>query len=78
MILRHLSLAETALNAELEVLLMRLQYFHDITDHRMEESNKMSFLVEQVHDAVHSESYRTALEALTLKLRNQASKHLAK
>ena len=57
---------------------MRAQYFRDITEHGVEEARQMAYLVEQGHDAVHSESYRTAREALTGKLEVEAAKQLAK
>lgn len=75
---RRLALAEQALKASLEVLLMRAQYFRDITDHGIDEARQMAFLVEQGHDAVHSSSYRTARAALTTKLEYEAAKQLAK
>lgn len=75
---RRLALAEKAPKASLEVLLMRAQYFCDITEHGIEEALQMGFLVEQGHDAVHSSSYRTARDALTTKLEYEAAKQLAK
>ncbi|PXF40470.1 hypothetical protein BWQ96_09819 [Gracilariopsis chorda] len=77
-ITRRLALVETSLKASLEVLLMRAQYFRDITEKGMEEAKQMAFVVEQGHDAVHSESYRTAREALSTKLEFEAAKQLAK
>lgn len=77
-ITRRLALAEKALKAALEILLMRAQYFRDITDHGIDEARQMAFLVEQGHDAVHSESYRTARESLSTKLEYEAAKQLAK
>ena len=41
---------------------MRAQYFRDITEHGVVAAGKMSFLVEQGHDAVFSQSYRSARE----------------
>ena len=38
----------------------------------------MSFIVDQGHDSVFSESYRTAREALTTKLETEAAKVLSK
>lgn len=75
---RRLALAEESFKAALEVLSMRAQYFHDITEHGIEEARQMAFLVEQGHDAVHSSSYRSAREALTTKLEVEAAKQLAK
>ncbi|PXF42119.1 hypothetical protein BWQ96_08151 [Gracilariopsis chorda] len=77
-ITRLLALVETSLKAYLELLLMRAQYFRDITEHGMEEAKQMAFLVEQGHDAVHSESYRTAREALSTKLEFEAATQLPK
>ena len=62
---RKLALAETSMRAGLEVLSMRAQYFRDITEQGVEAARQMSFLVEQGHDAVFSQSYRSAREALT-------------
>ena len=75
---RRLSLAEKSLKAALEVLSRRAQYFRDITDHGFKEAGQIAFLVEQGHDAVHSESYRAAREALTSNLEIEAAKQLAK
>lgn len=75
---RCLILAGKSLKAALQVLSMRAQYFRDITDHGIEGTRQMEFLVEQGHVAVHSESYRTAREALTSKLEIEAAKPLAK
>ncbi|PXF49273.1 hypothetical protein BWQ96_00847 [Gracilariopsis chorda] len=75
-ITRRLALVETSLKASLEVLLMRAQYFRDITENGMEEAKQMAFLVEQGHNAVHSESYRTAREALSTKLEFEAAMQL--
>ena len=65
---RQLKLAQKSLKAYLEVLSMRAQYFRDITDQGVETARQMSFLVEQGHDAVFSESHRSAREALTTKI----------
>ena len=65
---RKLALAEKAMKAALEVLSMRAQYFREITEQGVEAARQMSFLVEQGHDAVFSESYRSAREELTNKL----------
>ena len=65
---RHLALAEQFLQASLEVLSMRAQYFHDVCENGVEEARQMAFLVEQGSDAVHSNTYKTAREALTSKL----------
>lgn len=75
---RKLALAERALKAALEVLSMRAQYFREITEQGVEAARQMSFLVEQGHDAVFSESYRSARQALTSKLEIEAAKMLAK
>lgn len=77
-ITRRLDLAEESLKPALEVLLMRAQYFRDITEHGLEEARQMAFLVEQDNDAVYLESYRTAREALTSKLELEAAKKFAK
>lgn len=75
---RRLSLAQQSFKAALEVLSMRAQYFRDVTDQGVEIARQMSFLVEQGHDPVFSESYRTAREALSSKLEIEAAKQLAK
>lgn len=38
----------------------------------------MTFMVNQGHDVVHSDSYRTILETLTVKLELEAAKQLSK
>lgn len=75
---RKLALAEEAIGAVYEVASMRAQYFRDITDQGVEIARQMSFLVEQGHDAVFSESYRTARDALNSKIEIEAAKQLAK
>lgn len=75
---RRLTLAQQSFAAALEVLSMRAQYFRDITEQGVEAARQMSFLVEQGHDAVFSESYRTAREALTTRLETETAKQLAK
>lgn len=75
---RRLRMAEDSVKAVVEVLLMRAQYFRDITEQGIEEARQMSFLVEQGHDAVFSESHRSARQALTSKLEVEAAKALAK
>lgn len=75
---RRLALAEKAFKAALEVISMRAQYFRDVVENGVEEARQMAYLVEQGHDAVHSESYRTAREALTSKIELEAAKQLAK
>lgn len=77
-LVRRLALAESSFKAALEVLSMRAQYFRDITENGIEQARQMAFLVEQGHDAVHSESYRSAREALTSKIEVEAAKQLAK
>lgn len=72
-----LALAEQAFKAALEVLSMRAQYFHDNTDHGVEEARQMTFLVEQGHEAVNSLSYRMKREDFTGKLKTEAAKQLA-
>lgn len=49
---RQLDVVAEAFNAALEALLMRAQYVHDITKHRVEEARQMAFLLEQRQDAV--------------------------
>jgi len=75
---RRLKLAEMSLAAVVEVLSMRAQYFRDINDQGMEMARQMAFLVEQGHDAVFSESYRSARTTLTSKMEVEAAKQLAK
>ena len=65
---RRLALAEGSFKAVSEVASMRAQYFRDITEQGVEMARQMPFMVEQGHDAVFSESYRSAREALTSKL----------
>ena len=74
----QLALAEQFLQASLEVLSMRAQYFHDVCEKGMEEARQMAFLVEQGSDAVHSNTYKAAREALKTKLETAAAKQLAK
>lgn len=64
--------------AVFEVLTMRGQYFRDMTEQGPEIAKKMAYLVEQGHDAVFSENYRTTLEELTAKLEIESAKQLAK
>lgn len=52
---------------------MRAQFFRDITENGMVEAKQMAYLVKQGHDAVHSEPYRIAIEALTTKLKVEAA-----
>ena len=75
---RKLALAKEAFKAVLEVTSMRAQYFRDLTEQRVEIARQLSFLVEQGHDAVFSESYRSARTALTAKMETEAAKMLAK
>lgn len=75
---RRLILAEKAMKAVREVLLMRAQYFRDITEQGVEMARQMAFLVEQGNDAVFSEAYRTARDTLTTKMEVEAAKQLAK
>lgn len=63
-----MALAEKMFKASLEALSTRVQYFYEITEHGIDEAQKMAYLVEQVHDAILSESYRTACEFLTSKI----------
>lgn len=57
---------------------MRVQYVSDINDHGMEMARQMSFLVEQGHDAMFSESYRSARTSFTRKMEVEEAKRLAK
>lgn len=75
---QRLALAENDFKAAMEVLYMRAQYFHYITDHGIEEARQMAFLVEQGNDVVHSNSYRTARESPSPKLETETAKQLAK
>ena len=75
---RKLALAGKVVKAASEVMSMRVQYFREITEQGVEAARQISFLVEQVHDAVFSESHRSAREALTNKLEVEAAKMLAK
>ena len=57
---------------------MLAQYFRDITDQCVERARQMSFFVEEGHDAVFSESHRSAREALTTKIEIEKAKKIAK
>lgn len=74
----RLGLAEKSLRTALEVLSMRAQYFRDITEQGVEAGRQLAYLVEQGHEAVFSESHRTARVALTSELEIEAAKQLAK
>lgn len=74
---KQLKVADQAFKAALECLSMRAQYFHDITNHGVEEARQMAFLVEKGHDAVHPEFYKTARHALTQKFEIKAAEQLA-
>lgn len=63
--------------ATVEVFAMRGQYFRDITMQELEVARQRCFLVKERHDAVLSESYRTAKEALTIKIEIESVKQLA-
>jgi hypothetical protein len=75
---RLLVLADKSFAAAREVLAMRAQYFHDIVQYGVEAARQMSFLVEQSHDAVHSDSHRSVRESLNQRLETEAAKMLAK
>lgn len=75
---RRPSLAQNLFKAVPEVLSMRAQYFSDVTEQGMDMARQMSFLVEQGHEVVLSQSYRSSREALTSKLETESGKQLAK
>ena len=75
---RKLALTEEAFKAVLEITSMRAPYFTEITEQVVEIARKMSFHVKQGHDAVFSESYRSARTALIAKMETVAAKMLAK
>ena len=75
---RRLALAEDGVKATLKMLYMRDQYFRDINEQGVEIAIQMCFLVEEGHDAVFSESYRSARTVLTSKMEIEAAKMLAK
>lgn len=57
---------------------MHAQYFHYIIEHGIEEARQMAYVVEQGHDPVHSEPYRTSANSLTSRIELEAAKQLAK
>lgn len=65
------------MKATLELISMHAQYFRDVTGQGVEIARQMSFLVEKEHDAVSSESYRSARTALTYKMEIEAAKMVA-
>lgn len=75
---RKLALAVKSFRLAFEVMFMRVQYFRDITDQRVEAASQMAFLVEQEHDTVFFESHKSAGVALTSKLEIPATKTIAK
>lgn len=48
---RLLRMVQDSFKADLDVILMRDEYFRDITDQGVEAAQKMAFLVEQGHSA---------------------------
>lgn len=75
---RRLALADRASKAALEVVSMSAKFFRDITENGVEKARQIAYLVEQGHDAVHSESYRTARKALTGRSRSRQQSSLLK
>lgn len=75
---RYLSLGQNPLQAALEVLSMRAQYFRHIKEHNIEKARQMAYFVEQKYDAVHSKSYKTGRQALTTTFETESAKQLAK
>ena len=73
-----LALTLSAIKASLEILSMRGQYFKDIVERGTEMARQQAFLVEQTHDAVHSEAHRTLPEAFFSRLEIEAAKELAR
>lgn len=65
---RRLSLAESSFKATLDVLYKCAQFFRDIVENHMGEAKQLTSLIEQAHDAAHSESYFVWRKALTAKL----------
>lgn len=53
---RRLKLARNAFKASFEVLIMRSQYFRDITEQGVDISMHMSFIVEQGNESVLSQT----------------------
>lgn len=53
---RRLSLAESSFKAALDVMSMRAQHFRDVMKGGVEIIRQISFLVDQGHDSVFSES----------------------
>lgn len=74
----HLKLDANPFKAALKVMNMRAQYFRVVTEQGVEIARQMSLLVEQGHDPVFSNSYRTSHEAITSKLEIKAGKKLGK
>lgn len=54
---QKLALAEKAMQAALEVLSMRVQYFRDIMGQGVKSARHISFMAKQGYDAVFSKSY---------------------
>lgn len=59
-----MQLEKYELKSRAKILLMRSQYVLDLLEQVADIAKKMVFLVEKVHDAVFSESFRTAWEVL--------------
>lgn len=73
----RLAFAEQSLKATLEVTSMRAQSSRDSAENGAEEAWQMTYIIEQRHDVVQSGSYRTAREALTVKIETEAAKQPA-
>lgn len=74
----RLSLVAAGMDAAMEVLLMRAQYFDDITGHGVEMARQMAMLVESQHDAVQSASYKAVKKSLANRIDTEAAKILAR
>lgn len=65
---RRLSLSETVLKAARKFLLMRAQYFKEVTGHGVEMARQMSYLVDYGNDAMFSEVHCVVRDIITTKI----------
>lgn len=57
---------------------MRAQYFEDVVRNGVELARQMALIVESQHDAVRSDSYRAAKEALSSRVDAEAARLMAR
>lgn len=57
---------------------MSAQYFPDVTKNGVKKEFQMTYVVYDVHDAINSESFRTAREAFASKIELEAAKQQSK